>query len=198
MIVKYVYLYLFFLQCIDSFINYKNKYHSRDNTNSKLNLKIHFENLNRKNYNPFGKKYYEEYIKKLNSRNITIQNNYILNQQEELEKFNKEFIDTMNKISENNYNDSSKNITKKNYFPYKKSVFIIKNTDLPIKLNPKLFNQHYNYENVDDNDEDNGHDDYDDYNVNSNSPESEYEVDRNGKLVRTRRNDAKTTKILKL
>jgi len=31
-----------------------------------------------KNYNPFGKKYYEEYIKRLNSRNSTIQNSEIL------------------------------------------------------------------------------------------------------------------------
>ena len=32
-----------------------------------------------RNYSPFGRKYYEDYIKKLNSKNVTIQNNYILN-----------------------------------------------------------------------------------------------------------------------
>ena len=31
-----------------------------------------------RNYSPFGRKYYEDYIKNLNSKNVTIQNNYIL------------------------------------------------------------------------------------------------------------------------
>lgn len=35
-------------------------------------------NTNPRDYSPFGKKYYEEYIRKLNSKNITIQNNSIL------------------------------------------------------------------------------------------------------------------------
>lgn len=193
MIVKYVYLYLVFLQCIDSFINNNNIYHNRYSKICKLNLKIHFENLNRKNYNPFGRKnynpfgetYYEEYIKKLNSKNITIQNKYILNQEEEIEKLNKEFIDNINKIVENNYNDTSKNITKRNYLPYKKNVFIIKNTDLPVKFNPKLFNQHYNFEDDDD---------YDNSNSDESESESEYEFDKNGRFIRTKRNEEKPSK----
>lgn len=48
-------------------------------------FRVHLHSINEmtppplgKNYNPFGKKYYEEYIKRLNSRNSTIQNSEIL------------------------------------------------------------------------------------------------------------------------
>ena len=39
----------------------------------------------KQNYNPFGRKYYEEYLKKLNSKNTTIQSEAILNKDEQFE-----------------------------------------------------------------------------------------------------------------
>ena len=39
---------------------------------------LHFK----KNYSPYGQKYYENYVKNLNSKNITIQNNAIQNENE--------------------------------------------------------------------------------------------------------------------
>jgi len=182
MTVKCVYLYLLFLQCVYSFIKFNNNCDNNKNIRqTSLRLKINFENSNKKNYNPFGKKYYEEYIKKLNSKNITVQNNYILNQEEEMEKFNTDFIDTINKIASNNYNFTNKNATTK-YFPYKKSVFVIRNTDLHMGFDPKLFNQNYNNPHSGEYPED----DYDD--------DEKFEYDKNGKFIRSKRNEGKPSK----
>ena len=69
---------------------------------------------NKKNYGPFGRKYYEEYIKKLNSKNITIQTDSILVDEyndKTLEDFmdeqdEKEFGDIMSGMFGSNNNEN--------------------------------------------------------------------------------------------
>ena len=46
------------------------------NQNENTNLQLYFNSNKIKH--PFSKKYYEDYLKRLNSKNITVQNNYIL------------------------------------------------------------------------------------------------------------------------
>ena len=46
----------------------------------------HRLNLNKKNYYPFSKKYYDEYIKRLNNKNITLHNNSFDNNDSQLLK----------------------------------------------------------------------------------------------------------------
>lgn len=58
--------------CIQQFVF---GYHSQFHRNSLFN--------NQKTYYPFSRKYYENYIKRLNSQNITIQNNEIIGKTEE-------------------------------------------------------------------------------------------------------------------
>ena len=87
-----------------------------------------------RNYSPFGRKYYEDYVKKLNSKNISIQNNYILG------------VDSTEYNVEHNSNDFDKNGNKtrnetvikntynKDYLPFNKKFYpqkiIIKQIDI--------------------------------------------------------------------
>jgi hydroxymethylpyrimidine/phosphomethylpyrimidine kinase len=74
---------------------------------------------NQRSYSPFGRKYYEEYIRNLNSRNITIQNENILNNDSDSDSedfFEKQdektFDDLMNSIF--NEENDEENETKDN------------------------------------------------------------------------------------
>jgi len=120
-------------------------------------------------YGPFGRKYYEEYVKKLNSRNITTRNEAILNDGSR-EKFlndvpGKEFEDIISSIfSKKNDTDDENNSQTYDNKPRSK-IFIIPtgNFRVPIPLQ--------NEKNDNENDTDDG-----DY------------YDMNGNLIRTRRN----------
>jgi cell division protease FtsH len=130
-------------------------------------------------YGPFGKKYYEEYVRKLNSRNNTIQNDAILSEdkhEKEREKEEEKAIDkAMEEDDENEFteifnaifrddknmteNETNNTIDEKN--KSKKQFLIISagNMRIPIPI-----------QNNDDDDEDEGH-----------------YYDRDGNLIRTRR-----------
>jgi cell division protease FtsH len=82
-----------------------------------------------RNYSPFGRKYYEDYIKNLNSKNVTIQNNYILgiNNVGAGETIEDDLlIKTINK-SDNSNNNQINNNYNKQYLPRK---VIIRHIDL--------------------------------------------------------------------
>jgi cell division protease FtsH len=78
-----------------------------------------------RNYSPFGRKYYEDYIKKLNSKNVTIQNNYILNIGSENSN-NQSDLDN-DVVIKNINNTSTNNNYNKQYLPRK---IIIRQIDL--------------------------------------------------------------------
>jgi cell division protease FtsH len=128
-------------------------------------------------YGPFGKKYYEDYLRKLNSRNVTIQNESILNNNfndnkseecNEIEEFfeeqdEKEFEDIMSSIfnSENRTNSNSNEDNAKTPINRKKILIITNgNMNIPIPI-----------QNNEDDEEDEGH-----------------YYDMHGNLIRTRRN----------
>ena len=73
------------------------------NNNIHNQLKVQFK----RNYSPYGQKYYENYLKNLNSRNITTQNNAILKKTktEELEVSDKYNTRKKSPIMENEYYD---------------------------------------------------------------------------------------------
>jgi cell division protease FtsH len=77
-----------------------------------------------RNYSPFGRKYYEDYVKRLNSKNITIQNSYILG------------IGSLDNNFENDNDNDDKNKTtyNKQYLPFNKKFYpqkiIIKQIDI--------------------------------------------------------------------
>jgi len=77
-----------------------------------------------RNYSPFGRKYYEDYIRNLNSKNVTIQNNNILglNRASEFEKIEDELVIKMINKSVNSNNDYNKQ-----YLPRK---IVIREVDL--------------------------------------------------------------------
>lgn len=137
---------------------------------------------NKKNYGPFGRKYYSEYIKKLNSKNITIQTNSILGDEyndETLEKFmdeqdEKEFGDIMNGMFGSNNNEN-----KDNSIPTFKNggLFIISNGGAGINFPFPVQNKDGDNDTGDNDDEDDGH-----------------YYDMNGNLIRTRRNSDKKPK----
>jgi len=85
-----------------------------------------------RNYSPFGRKYYEDYVKKLNSKNITIQNNFILGIGSPENKFehdinHKNDIKSMNEtVIKTTYNKQYLPFNKK-YYPQK---IIIKQIDI--------------------------------------------------------------------
>ena len=128
-------------------------------------------------YGPFGKKYYEDYLRKLNSRNISIQNDAILNNNlkdntdeecNEIEQFfenqdEKEFEDIMSSIfksgnrTENNSNENDVKMQGN-----RKKILIITNGNMNIPIP---------IQNNEDNEEDEGH-----------------YYDMHGNLIRTRRN----------
>ena len=137
---------------------------------------------NKKNYGPFGRKYYEEYIKKLNSKNITIQTDSILVDEyndKTLEDFmdeqdEKEFGDIMSGMfgSNNNENKDTSIPTFKNG-----GLFIIANEGAGINFPFPVQNKDGDNNVGDNDDEDDGH-----------------YYDMNGNLIRTRRNSDKKPK----
>jgi len=66
-------LFWFFLS--QSFIDVQCYMHMK---NIRVHMKMTMTNHNHKNYSPYGRKYYEEFTKRLNSKNVTIQNSAIL------------------------------------------------------------------------------------------------------------------------
>jgi len=118
----------------------------------------------KKFWGPFGKKYYEEYIRKLNSKNTTIQNDSILNKEdiEEIDEFfrqedEKAFDDIMQSL----FNSTGTNVQNKNPTSPKKVIIISNgNMKIPIPI-----------QNNEDDDDDNGH-----------------YYDMHGNLIRTKRN----------
>lgn len=107
-----IFLSILHFAFITNFLNNNFKQNGIDKTNTLL--------LSR-NYSPFGRKYYEDYIKNLNSKNITIQNNSILGLNNTVETIEDDLIiKTINKNSDNNnYN--------KQYLPRK---IIIRQIDI--------------------------------------------------------------------
>lgn len=107
-----IFLSILHFAFITNFLNNNFKQNVIDKTNTHL--------LSR-NYSPFGRKYYEDYIKNLNSKNITIQNNSILGLNNTVETIEDDvIINTINKNSDNNnYN--------KQYLPRK---IIIRQIDI--------------------------------------------------------------------
>ena len=92
---------------------------------TKVFISMNSNNMNpNQNYSPYGRKYYEEYIKKLNSKNITIQTTNILNNLVELEevkeyndenkKNNTETIKYLTEFMENIKNQTDIKTLKKN------------------------------------------------------------------------------------
>jgi len=119
----------------------------------------------KKFYGPFGKKYYEEYVKKLNSKNITKQNEAILNEGSKENNLEKETEEEFEKIvssifSKNNTDDNYE--TNTNEGSFRKKILIISNGNMRIPIP---------IQNNDDDDADEGH-----------------YYDMNGNLIRTRRN----------
>lgn len=62
-----------------------------------------------RNYSPFGRKYYEEYIKKLNSRNTTLQTDTILNSDEYLKYLENKKKETCEEENDDKENDKEEN-----------------------------------------------------------------------------------------
>lgn len=121
-------------------------------------------------YGPFGKKYYEEYVRKLNSRNVTKQNEAILNGESSKilqEESEKEFEKMVSSILSKNKTEGV-NETNMSEGPFRKKFLIISNGNfrIPIPM-----------QNGEDDDEDQDQE----------QDEGHY-YDRNGNLIRTRRN----------
>ena len=114
-----------------------------------------------RNYSPFGRKYYEDYIKKLNSKNITIQNSYILgigSSQNNFEDDNGSGIDSGNSNGSSTANKTvNTNTYNKQYLPFNKKIYpqkiIIKQIDIK-----DLQNQFDNFYKASGNTEINGED----------------------------------------
>jgi cell division protease FtsH len=79
-----------------------------------------------RNYSPFGRKYYEDYIKKLNSKNITIQTNYILGANNNVETAETTEDDLLIKTINKSVNNNNQKYNKQ-YLPRK---IIIRQIDL--------------------------------------------------------------------
>jgi cell division protease FtsH len=134
-------------------------------------------------YGPFGKRYYEDYLRKLNSRNVTIQNESILNKKfhddpeeecNEIEHFfdeqdEKEFEDIMSSIfKSDNRTKSDSNDDDIKIQGNRKKILIITNGNMNIPIP---------IQNNEDDEEDEGH-----------------YYDMHGNLIRTRRNPSSKPK----
>ncbi len=116
-------------------------------------------------YGPFGRKYYEDYVRKLNSRNVTKQNEAILNEETIEKNSDKQSENEFEKIVSSIFskNNTSENDEKtSNDGSFRKKILIISNGNLRIPIP---------IQNNEDDDADEGH-----------------YYDMNGNLVRTRRN----------
>ena len=90
---------------------------------SRLHLAL---DTNPRNYSPFGKNYYEEYIRKLNSKNITIQDNSILDldkKEEEKKEENSDYDDEDDDEDGDDDDDDDDNIETSSMFPGIKIIF---------------------------------------------------------------------------
>lgn len=110
-----------------------------------------------RNYSPFGRKYYEDYLRNLNSKNVTIQNNHILGATNDSETIEDDLlIKTINKSINKSINKN--NDYNKQYLPRK---IIIRQID--IKELQDQINLNFNSTDTDlDNDIDN-HDNNEEY-----------------------------------
>ena len=100
-----------------------------------------------RNYSPFGRKYYEDYIKNLNSKNVTIQNNYILGTTNNVIETTEDdvIIKTINTTLNNNQNKN--NYYNKQYLPRK---IIIRQIDLKKLQDEITINFNNTSSNIDD------------------------------------------------
>ena len=148
-------LQLFFLTCVFSFV--KNGFrHKSLNLNCKNDYRF---------YGPFGKKYYDEYVRKLNSKNTTIQNQAILNEEHDEDQDDDDddaFENIFQAITGNkNVSNNTDFDNFKKMSPPKKILIISNgNMNIPIPI-----------QNNEDDEEDEGH-----------------YYDMHGNLIRTRRN----------
>ncbi len=93
-----------------------------------------------KNYSPYGRRYYEEYLKRLNSKNSTTQNQAILNEKQNFDNELQDFLNYFNNITDGMFNN---NKTKES------SVYLLpKNNKMVIKLKQ---NPYYDEENEEEN-----------------------------------------------
>ena len=109
------------------------------------------------NYSPYGRKYYEEYLKRLNSKNATIQNNSILNMDYSIQNETseiKDFIDYFNNLTSSIF---SQNQPLNNSFQNRKNMVV----NIKKDQSGKGFEVYYN------NDED---DEYEQEEINQNFP----------------------------
>ena len=106
-----------------------------------------------RNYSPFGRKYYEDYIKNLNSKNVTIQNNYILGTTNNVIETTEDdlLIKTINK-SVNGNNNENNNQNKNNYYnkQYLPRKIIIRQIDLKQLQDEIAINFNNTSSNIDD------------------------------------------------
>ena len=102
-----------------------------------------------RNYSPFGRKYYEDYIKNLNSKNVTIQNNYILGTTNNVIETTEDdlLIKTINKSVNGNNNQNKNNNYNKQYLPRK---IIIRQIDLKQLQDELTINFNNTSSNIDD------------------------------------------------
>lgn len=132
-----------------------------------------------RDYSPFGRKYYDEYLKKLNSKNTTLQLETILNKEEEIANnihagkenitLEDEISSLLKKTIDDINNDSDLNEADKKMiqqlFPPNTRIILKKRVQIPLNQFP-------------------GNNDYDD----DNDEEGHY-YNPDGSLVRTRRNN---------
>ena len=134
-----------------------------------------------RNYNPFGRKYYEDYLKKLNSRNVTVQTTSILGLYENNNQVyfvnSSDHINTPFYLNGNN-NNSDSNLT----IPYHIRV-IFQNQINPLLQYIQETRKELNGE-MDEND--NSHDENDE-----NYPDDGHYYSPDGRLIRTRRSRGK-------
>jgi len=125
---------------------------------------LRLNNTHERNYNPFGRKYYEDYLKKLNSRNVTVQSTSILGLYENNNPVH--FVNSSDNINtpfyfNGNNNNSDSNLT----IPYHIRV-IFKNQINPLlqyiqetrrELNGEMNENNNSYDENDENYPDDGH-----------------------------------------
>ncbi len=179
--------FLFFIQAffVNCFIrNSFNRYAFSCKSESELNP------LDR-NYSPFGRKYYEEYLKKLNSRNSTMQTSSILGLHE---NYNSNYVYLS--IDENItfpailFNETS-HADYSSEFPNIRIIF--KNQKSPANMLEYLQNlkdEIYKANNENDNENDNKNN-LENGEPNISDNEDDHYYDLNGRLIRTRRNGSK-------
>jgi len=121
----------------------------------------------KKFYGPFGKKYYEEYVRKLNSKNVTKQIEAILNEDTPEKMLQEQTDDEFERLvssilNKNNTNTNDNEETNTNEGSFRKKILIISNGNMRIPIP---------IQNNEDDESDEGH-----------------YYDMNGNLIRTRRN----------